>query len=901
MTEKNPIYVQYYALNQAPFSLITEISQIFLSNAHNRALAYLRYGIEQNEGFIVLTGLPGTGKTTLTRVLRNELQQARFDTLFVDGSKTNESNLLDTINQKLQVITEPNESTIDALRRTMLLRHRKSKRLVLFIEETHRLSHECLALLNQLVAERIGNRFMLQVVLIAQESFRQVLHFSMMEAIRKKVVVACHLDTLSELETKEYVLHRLRLAGWNNHPIISNQGFEQIFHLSKGIPRRINLFCDRLFLFSASEQLDQLDEKDIKSVTKELLSEISFREQRKQHLSSPEHMNLGRRKADQLQAHLKKITEIKTNTQNDKTEATATLEPTQPEGATLESILLKITEKKHEQTNHGNSEPETDSEHSRREKVAISELIAGNINANAQGQPSVVNGANALQLDPMMQTVAFNQQAAEILEDLQTVEIPVERLEADALDQSVLLPESVDEDIVQENSTQEDAPLNEEESTESLPQTLSSDTSEHTIETQQSYEIKNTWLQILLEAWNYYSQPALHNDYEKAEYIIPHTITDVLAFLAHKKELPGDFLQQQLNNISENELRTAVTFFIRRIFFAKHNSHYRRLGLNNNASWDDVKKHYRLLFNIFQPDLAQPRQSWKESPSLIISEAYNFIQKQHNNVIHDEAEKQKVSEFAKDNLHPLETLADKADKAKNTTITIIDQDVFSDMAFSATDYRGTVVESDKKKKHRKSSNLLVSLFLVAVLMIGTSGFFINQHPELQAIIKEQINFEFSFERAGLGGSEQTPNSTRVKRDDTNKSAAPLFIGSGEISELEINQLAARFSDSYQNGKLDEFMSIFSKKAQTNDRNGKSGIRKDYAALFGSTKQRSITLSNLIWRIEDYQAIGTGDFHVKVLKPSNAEFNQFIGQVEIHLEKNQNKTQITGFYHSYDKK
>ncbi len=270
------MYTKYYRLEKKPFQLTPEPEFFFNSPVHKRALSYLRYGLTQGEGFIVVTGMPGTGKTMLVKALLQSLQDEKI----VAGLMvTSQVGAEDT----LRIISATFGLSYDGDDKATLLRNlevffkekaREGKRVLLMVDEAQNLPLQSLEELRMLSNFEINGRSLFQAFLLGQDEFRLALQSEHLLQVRQRVIATYHLRPLTESETKDYILHRLKLAGWRQDPMFSEGAFFKIHEFTEGVPRIVNTLCDRLLLFAYLEELHAIDEKVVDTVVDEIKEEV---------------------------------------------------------------------------------------------------------------------------------------------------------------------------------------------------------------------------------------------------------------------------------------------------------------------------------------------------------------------------------------------------------------------------------------------------------------------------------------------------------------------------------------------------------------------------------------------------------------------------------------------------
>ena len=270
------MFESFFGLSAAPFQLSPDPSFYFGSRGHSHALAYLKFGVYQQEGFIVVTGEIGAGKTTLVRALLSGLDAEQVVAAQIVNTQLNEGELLASIcsafgvpvpgTSKAQLI-----ATLEAFFTAVAA---GGRRALLIIDEAQNLGKREVEELRMLSNFQLGNHALLQSFLVGQPELRQMLGSPSMEQLRQRVIASCHLGPITESETRSYIEHRLRHAGWSGAPIFCDAAINQIYLFSGGIPRRINLLCTRLLLGAFLASNRKIDEGVVVSTANELQAEL---------------------------------------------------------------------------------------------------------------------------------------------------------------------------------------------------------------------------------------------------------------------------------------------------------------------------------------------------------------------------------------------------------------------------------------------------------------------------------------------------------------------------------------------------------------------------------------------------------------------------------------------------
>ncbi len=247
----------FYNFSGQPFLLTPDARFFYGSSEHSRAISHLVYGLTQQEGFIVITGEVGAGKTTLTEQLWSQLDHNTYIIAKVVTTQVSGDDLLRLVMAKFGV-----EDTQDAGKAALLRRfeqmvaehHKQGRRCLLVVDEAQNLSLSAMEELRMISNITVDGMASVQTILLGQPQFRPMLASKDWEQLRQRVLASYHLGPLSAGETRLYIEHRLRTVGWKNDPTWDDAAFEAIHQYTGGIPRRINTLCSRLLLLGALEE-----------------------------------------------------------------------------------------------------------------------------------------------------------------------------------------------------------------------------------------------------------------------------------------------------------------------------------------------------------------------------------------------------------------------------------------------------------------------------------------------------------------------------------------------------------------------------------------------------------------------------------------------------------------------
>jgi len=279
------MYEAFYGLTSKPFQLNPDPKFYFPSKQHRRAAAYLEYGMHQNEGFIVITGEVGAGKTTIVRHMLDGLDEDRFLAAQLVSTQIDAEDTLRLVGAAFGIRTKDVEKAdvLMSLEAYLISMTGKGKRCLLIVDEAQNLTSRAVEELRMLSNFQYGNHALLQSFLIGQPEFRNILQSPQMTQFRQRVIASSHIGPMDVEETRSYVEHRLKCAGANGFPTFTPDSFDAIFKATSGIPRRINSLCDRLLLSGFLNDKKEFDVCDVDLVADEIFEETQGRSSGQSH------------------------------------------------------------------------------------------------------------------------------------------------------------------------------------------------------------------------------------------------------------------------------------------------------------------------------------------------------------------------------------------------------------------------------------------------------------------------------------------------------------------------------------------------------------------------------------------------------------------------------------------
>ena len=267
------MYTSFFGLNEKPFSITPDPRYLFMSERHGEALAHLVYGVTESGGFMQLTGEVGTGKTTLVRTLLLNKMPANADVAVVLNPQLSAREFLVTVCEELSVPVPEDKNSIkaliDALNHHLLDAHADGRRTILVMDEAQNLAPDVLEEVRMLTNLETSKQKLLQIILIGQPELRDVLARNDLRQLAQRITGRYHLEPLSREETAQYIEHRLKVAGALGE-VFDSGAKREVFRLSQGVPRLINVICDRALLGAYSSETRRVTRRMVRRAAAEI-------------------------------------------------------------------------------------------------------------------------------------------------------------------------------------------------------------------------------------------------------------------------------------------------------------------------------------------------------------------------------------------------------------------------------------------------------------------------------------------------------------------------------------------------------------------------------------------------------------------------------------------------------
>ena len=568
------MYEEFYHLRAKPFRLSPDHRFFFASRGHKEALTYLRYGLSQDEGFVVITGAPGTGKTTLAQILLKEMDRSSVVVAHLTTTQLDAEEILRMITASFGLPYEGINKTglLKSLEDFLLAQSRENKRVLLVVDEAQNLPPRSIEELRMLSNLQVEEKALLQIFLLAQTQFRQTLERPDLEQFLQRVIASYHLTELEEDECQQYIESRLQYVGWQGDPKFTAVAYKEIFQYTQGMPRRINMLCDRLMLFGYLEESHEIDEALVRVATDELQKEMWGKPADASELSYDH---------DSLYEELGQLSEAVEITKSSEAEKTVTR---------AGSVGNKRSGKK---------------------------LAAGD--GKIEAKDILLNSSSVdSSLDKVMPEDGYDKlPAQEQADDIsgENTSRDTHKLRVDAQQASKnrfhVITGGQNENRDDSDETSEVISRSESNSSPGASAPASGESGDSDV-------VLRKILRLVLA---YHRSPKSFPGLDDPSQPLPEGITKIISLAASDDKVLKNLVLVTEMNISPDMLRDAVRFFIRHVMFLPGGDDYRVLGLSPIDAREQVEEHFDLLMKIMR----QEKQSYKAGSVARIEESYERL------------------------------------------------------------------------------------------------------------------------------------------------------------------------------------------------------------------------------------------------------------------------------------
>jgi len=264
------MYERYFGFKERPFRLVPDPAYLFLGRSHQEAMAHLVYTVKAGEGFVALTGEVGTGKTTLCRAFLAQLEKDT-EVAYIFNPPADPVDLMRAVNRDFGLSCESGElqELIHCLNAFLIEKKRQEKQILLIIDEAQNLNRHVLEQIRLLSNLETDRSKLLQIILVGQPELTKTLESEQLRQLRQRITLRCRLEALSLAESEAYIRHRIHLASQNGRLLFTKGAIRRIFRFSEGIPRLINMVCDRGLLAAFTEDRKVVDARTVRKAVKE--------------------------------------------------------------------------------------------------------------------------------------------------------------------------------------------------------------------------------------------------------------------------------------------------------------------------------------------------------------------------------------------------------------------------------------------------------------------------------------------------------------------------------------------------------------------------------------------------------------------------------------------------------
>ena len=901
------MFESFYKLHPTPFRLTPDPHFFFESETHKRGLAYLRFAYYQREGFVVITGAPGTGKTELSLNLIEDLPQEKVTVARIVSTNLDADDLLDLVAASFQINIEKSSKGFELkkLEDFFISQARIGKQVLLIIDEAHNLSVKSLLELSMLENFQLNEKPIMQCFLVGQLALEQKLDLPELEPLKQRIIASTRLENMDQQETRKYIIHRLSKSGWKNNPLIDDEAFFFIYQYTNGVPRKINSLCNRLLLHTFVESLHKIDANTVHEVIEEMRKErvgesldLDFAKmqtivERASNAQNDENKQSVLRKENKLH----QITESnnkpnkRTDFDND-IEVPAFLKKAQNQSADSQlSVLEKIKEPETHESQWGDTAIAAKTQTQSRQTSNIRQQIA-NTTATKHVTPQIANRSSGLLdkdlqfLASLAESTALDTAIAEPVPEpeptpppKETLLTPVAKLPQQVKTpvRKVIVDDSVYDDQDMASSTTKKIIIDESVYADYGPDDTNIET--QWLESRSTLPIKTNRRQTAMAAmavvmlltalsWLYLgdsepdnvvatNQTTKNNSKEilaEGEIFAPTTPVDI--------ELPS-VGATNANAQASNETTDITTGFTTASATQKP-SEMENSDTSNRSDLGELDKKIAQILDHASPMPNEVTDGARRA-DLVTSANDKFKSNKLDKLAALSIEKQSTDpKPAQKNLAKQSdsstTIKHDASPAKGSTV-------------------ATVKVTDPKARpagNTKQDTVLAKSPNTSPLKKSTEHLTSGNSPSTQAT---------------------NPKVTSVSmldngQDSVTQRSAPL------ISKADLSTLLFRLSDAYQTGNLQQLVSTFAPDIKSSDGSNRQQMLNEYQRLFNITDRRQLAIQDVKWSTENTQMLGEGNFEVLIREKGATKYTTYQGKISFAVAKESNGVVIKKLDYDY---
>ena len=867
------MYEPFYNLHPTPFRLTPDPHFFFESETHKRGLAYLRYAFYQREGFVAITGAPGTGKTELVLNLIEELPHQKITLAKIVTTNLDADDLLDLVAASFLIDIEhmSKGSLLKKLENFFISQARIGKQVLLIIDEAHNLSVKSLLELSMLENFQIDEKPVMQCFLLGQLPLEEKLNLPDLDPLKQRVIASARLESLDQQETREYILHRLSKSGWDNNPIIHDEAFSFIHQFTKGVPRKVNSLCNRLLLHSYLTNSHEINAGTVHQVLKEIQEEalggealdLDFSAMQATTEFSPNSYN---NNTIDKELHMKSVAQQpamthdsnnpdnKSRSSDDTIEIPEFIKKTQEQSSIRHIRNLKdISKPETQQSQWGDVDSKAAEKIRSKQKLNISRRDV-NIATTNTASPQPTNRPSGL-LDKELQFLSSLIESTTTTaqrpkpKDTTPTTAPKKPKQESTVTRKVIIDESVYEDhgLIGSNA---DRDFQEPKAT--IP-------------------IIDDWRQTALAA------------------IVVGSLIVSISWLYEGDSTPANIVaetQSGINNNSENsdQLEVASTAGPVDIELPVISSPSTIIESTNEASSETSGA-----------GVSATTTSGKDTTSVTDSSDYS-----------DKSETGRLDT-------QLAQILEKTNAANNGPIATTEGEPQTNLA-SLPSAQHSKQQNLNKPRHnmdsvqsRKSEppTTLRSTAPVNDRTVSTSKVTRSKSVAAQKnkpgspLIESALMKPTKRVSPGVTTSTQRPDTmdTSISKLSTKGDAASQQSDSA-ISPADLTILLSRLSAAYETGNLQQLVTTFAPDIKSGDGSNRLQMLKEYQRLFNITDKRQLTIQDVIWSTKDRQMLGKGDFQVLIREKGATKDTKYQGKISFAVAKESNSVVIKKLDYDY---